>query len=345
MAENMELAFLYQGTIYFCEDLHPQMRCGHLRDRVMKAASIKCENAAHIKIFSLFDEKLKTWPEESVATSIQGREIRYTTPVSEVFPQWQELGRVHYRAVLITPSDVASGDASIPGDSSLDQVVETYNQVCERSRKRKSESTGKLAFSKFERADIDSLYSKVKRIKYEQETKEMPASYMDHLKREFEFRISTLGEPWTSSESQRRIFINSVLIACVAAANAQSAEALSIDTEVELIHNDVDGTGKADYVISKGDHMVIVIEAKKCDIGQGQTQNFAAMEAARIINGKNNSSWHSIQGICTDFQNWVFIRRNESELSLDHDSTKISSTFTDDMLRIASKVYGMLLDL
>ena len=335
----MELVFICEDRVFICEDLSPNLRGASLRERAKKTAGLKCEPSL-IRIFSLKQDDDK-WPIEEIASSVEASEIKYSHRLAALFPQSSQDGCVHFRIVIDEKPESKDGTAS---GSDLETSIDEYNQVCERSRKRRADST-KLAFSKFDNMDIDSLYRKIKRTKFKQEELELPAQYLEHLKTEFDNRIEALGEPWTASESQRRVFINTVLITCVVAANAVSSEKLSIRTEVELSHSEINGTGKADYVISKGDHMVVVIEAKKCDIGKGQDQSFAAMEAARLINRKKQDSWRSIQGICTDFQNWVFIRRDSGELSLDHDSTAISSTFTNDMLRIASKVYAMLANL
>lgn len=338
----MELAYICEGRVYACVDLDPSLRGTGLRECVKKTSELTCR-PGDIRIFSLKQDDDK-WPTEESAATRKGEEIKYTHRIQTLFPHANQDGCVHFLVVVDEPGSLAHKSDDETSGSDLDVAVNNYNTVCERSRKRRADCA-KLAFSKFNTKDINLLFYNIKRVKYKQEETPLPKKYLDHLKAEFDNRIEALGEPWTASESQRRVFINSVLITCVIATNARSTEKLSIRTEMELSHSEINATGKADYVISKGDHMVVVIEAKKCDIGQGQEQNFAAMEAARLINRKKNSSWRSIQGICTDFQNWVFIKRNSGELALDHDSTAISSTFTSDMLRIASKVYGMLIEL
>lgn len=86
------------------------------------------------------------------------------------------------------------------------------------------------------------------------------------------------------------------------------------------------------------------VAAKKCDMQQGSDQNYAAMEVARLLNRKINDNWHLIQGICTDFQNWIFIKRDSGVVATDHQSLNVQAAL-DGMLLVASKIYGMLMEL
>lgn len=337
---EIEVAFVFDGVVDIVS-VGISARCTVLRAAIAKSIE---KNARTVRLFVL-SRPDGTWPDERTISSTEGIEIQYTRSVGDFLTPSASATSVHFRAELSTDDSKTNPEKeNEAGASDLETSLSEYNSVCEKSRKRKARAQ-KLTFSSFDSKDIDTLYKKVKRVKYTQTTRELPTQYADAMVGEYERRVEACGEPWLQSESQRRIFINSVLVNCVAAANKESTEKLSLTTERELREDDIDGTGKADYIISKGDRMVVVIEAKKCDIGQGQEQNFAAMEAARIINRKTDATWHSIQGICTDFQNWVFIRRDSGILQTDHESTRVTTEFSEDMKRIAAKVYGMLLEL
>ncbi|KAE9118869.1 hypothetical protein PF005_g21424 [Phytophthora fragariae] len=84
---------------------------------------------------------------------------------------------------------------------------------------------------------------------------------------------------------------------------------------------EVDASGTADYVITLGTRMVIVIEAKKCDMEHALRQNFAAMEVAHVLNGKKTQD-----------------DKDGTPDTLDHDPLD----FPFDMVPIANRVYTML---
>jgi hypothetical protein len=95
--------------------------------------------------------------------------------------------------------------------------------------------------------------------------------------------------------------------------------------------------------------MMVIIEAKKCDIEKGKHQTLALMEALRYINKKANRKWSSIKAICTDFQSWLFIERGAttlrtSNMGVGYNSKK-ENDFPEDIVPICEMQYAMLLDL
>ena len=99
-------------------------------------------------------------------------------------------------------------------------------------------------------------------------------------------------------------------------------------------------TGNPDGIISKSDNqlyitspVVVLVEAKKSDLGSGLPQCIAEMEAARIFNVQKGKPVSPIYGVVTDGVLWQF-------LSLQNGTATIDSYFYnfDD----GSKIVGIL---
>lgn len=72
--------------------------------------------------------------------------------------------------------------------------------------------------------------------------------------------------------------------------------------------------GNPDGIISSSDNqlyitspVVVLVEAKKSDLGSGFAQCIAEMEAARIFNEKENNGIHAVYGVVTDGSLWQFL--------------------------------------
>ncbi|KAG2912520.1 hypothetical protein PC114_g8868 [Phytophthora cactorum] len=114
---------------------------------------------------------------------------------------------------------------------------------------------------------------------------------------------------------------------------------IELHKDVKLENCGLREVGKASYVILRGDRMVVVTEAKRCDMTKHE--NFAVMEAPR------NEQYETLKGICTDFQNWVFVSREKDNICSDSTSMILTNGFKlpENLLTIANKVYGMLVRL
>ncbi|KAL3662378.1 hypothetical protein V7S43_012705 [Phytophthora oleae] len=121
---------------------------------------------------------------------------------------------------------------------------------------------------------------------------------------------------------------------------------LTLEASIELKDKVMDGVGKADYLIQYKDRMVVVTVAKHCDIIRAKHQNFAVMEAARILNEKK-IHYQTIKGICTDLQTWVFVSRQKGAICTDQTSLVVDNGIEVPMNfeSIVNKVYGMLVRL
>lgn len=83
-------------------------------------------------------------------------------------------------------------------------------------------------------------------------------------------------------------------------------------------------TGNPDGIISKSDNqlyitspVVVLVEAKKSDLGSGLPQCIAEMEAARIFNEHKGNPISPVYGVVTDGVLWQFLSLQENIVTID----------------------------
>ncbi|MEN8221279.1 MAG: hypothetical protein ABFS56_34005, partial [Pseudomonadota bacterium] len=83
-------------------------------------------------------------------------------------------------------------------------------------------------------------------------------------------------------------------------------------------------TGNPDLIISNSDNqlyitspVVVLVEAKKSDLGSGYAQCIAEMEAARIFNERKGNNIPIIYGVVTDGAIWRFISLQDNIAAID----------------------------
>jgi hypothetical protein len=83
-------------------------------------------------------------------------------------------------------------------------------------------------------------------------------------------------------------------------------------------------TGNPDAIISKNENqlyiqspVVVLVEAKKSDLGSGYAQCIAEMEAARIFNEQNGNQISPVYGVVTDGVLWQFLSLENSIATID----------------------------
>ena len=83
-------------------------------------------------------------------------------------------------------------------------------------------------------------------------------------------------------------------------------------------------TGNPDGIISKSDNelyitapVVVLVEAKKSDLGSGLAQCIAEMEAARLFNEQEGNSISPIYGVVTDGVLWQFLSLSAQTATID----------------------------
>lgn len=83
-------------------------------------------------------------------------------------------------------------------------------------------------------------------------------------------------------------------------------------------------TGNPDGIISKSENdlyitspVVVLVEAKKSDLGGGLAQCVAEMEAARLFNERENHPISPVYGVVTDGVLWQFLSLKENTATID----------------------------
>lgn len=83
-------------------------------------------------------------------------------------------------------------------------------------------------------------------------------------------------------------------------------------------------TGNPDGIISKSDNqlyitspVIVMVEAKKSDLGSGLPQCIAEMEAARIFNERKGKPVSPVYGVVTDGVLWQFLSLQDSTATVD----------------------------
>jgi hypothetical protein len=83
-------------------------------------------------------------------------------------------------------------------------------------------------------------------------------------------------------------------------------------------------TGNPDGIISSSDNqlyitspVVVLVEAKKSDLGSGSAQCIAEMEAARIFNEKEGNNIPTMYGVVTDGALWQFLSLKDNIATID----------------------------
>lgn len=99
-------------------------------------------------------------------------------------------------------------------------------------------------------------------------------------------------------------------------------------------------TGNPDAILSKSENqlyitapVVVLVEAKKSDLGSGLPQCIAEMEAARLFNEQKGNPVAPLYGVVTDGVLWQFV-------SLEHNTAIIDSSFYP--FEDGSKIVGIL---
>ncbi|KAE9284666.1 hypothetical protein PF001_g22271 [Phytophthora fragariae] len=234
------------------------------------------------------------WPTQDAAETCDGTELRYLQPIKGQLEDLPGVDAVQLRVALKPAFRHRTESGST---SSHATTVTKLNSAFTKCRKCKASS--------------------------QSEDLELPAAYLKQLKTKYRSLVVSSREPWRSNEATRRVFIDDILTTCVTAVKDgdKTKADMFLNYEKRVDDPEVDASGTADYVITLGTRMVIVIEAKKCDMEHALRQNFAAMEVAHVLNGKKTQD-----------------DKDGTPDTLDHDPLD----FPFDMVPIANRVYTML---
>jgi hypothetical protein len=122
-----------------------------------------------------------------------------------------------------------------------------------------------------------------------------------------------------TEHARQSLIVNNVLIELSQHINISFflQNVFNVDTEKGL-------TGNPDAIISRSENqlyiqspVVVLVEAKKSDLGSGYAQCVAEMEAARIFNEQNGNSVSPIYGAVTDGVLWQFLSLQNSIAVID----------------------------
>lgn len=358
-----DILFVFRGKLDIVS-VAPMLRGVLLRARI--AQQLKVEDACTLRLVVLKRDD-GTWADQDDAETAPGRELRYPQPIAPILPPTGDHDMVHLRVEQMPEhkdvgEDGNKEEAVIDSDgedvSSAEESKEAFN-VALRGSMKKRKASSSFAFSNCDKNTTESIF-KFKRVgTYSEAPVELPEHYMRQLKEAYRIKMRSWVMWSDAIEEERRAFINAVLEHCIAPINDQlwdrvkddedlyHKQRLELHASVDLKAKGMDGVGKADYVIQRGDRMVVVIEAKRCDITKAKHQNFAVMEASRVINKSKNTSYRTIKGICTDFHSWVFVSREKRSICTDSTSMVLTNGIEvpQNFDNIVNKVYGMLVRL
>ncbi|RLN93998.1 hypothetical protein BBJ28_00025058 [Nothophytophthora sp. Chile5] len=192
-----------------------------------------------------------SWPTQNDATSCQGEELKYLLPVRGQLEDLVDVDAVQIRVEtpLSAPEAIPALDfdfstvaaVAVGYESTTDSVVSKLNGAFCRCRKRKAsgQAVSSVAYSSVNAAFMEEMTKDVKKAKFEQDAMLLPAAYLKRLQVKYKELVMTCKEPWMQSESQRRLYIDSVLTTCMAAVkdDDKSKAELFLHTERPINHD------------------------------------------------------------------------------------------------------------
>ncbi|KAE8994951.1 hypothetical protein PR003_g25741 [Phytophthora rubi] len=312
---TVELAFIYGEFVDTCEvPLSSNVAC--LRDIVK--ASLRDSMGLQVEVTNIRLHNLVqddgSWPDEPDAAYTDGHSVTYTDLVSTEFPGAAVEGfRVEIDREHVTQRSVLSSEKV-----DLSEISETETQM---------------------------IFSGCKRGRYVLGGVELPPELKQRIRDGCTENVETLGTPWDESDMTKKLFIYDALKSCLRAANKARSDATKLDLvcDFEIDCEGLIACGTVDFVITKGERLVMVIETAKGGIKRGKHPTLAKLEALRIKNKQLHKSWHAIMGICTDMSCWMFFDRSSG--SLKQEIAYMEDDLPDAMIYICRKLYRVLLSL
>ncbi|RLN06285.1 hypothetical protein BBJ28_00026893 [Nothophytophthora sp. Chile5] len=350
-ATHVNLVFLYKGRVDTCQAVDKTSTAMSLRLLAKQALSLRA-HPADIRLFSLRRGD-GSWPDEDEALNVEGAELLYPRRIARLFPNLgEEENEVHFR-VEVKGGEEDETPGSDESVSDVESCKKAVNDAIKFSNKRRACSET-LPCHKFDEETVKNMYrnKKIKQIKYKQREEALPEELMQAIRAQYATVYKALGPFVDKNEAGKRAYINTILFPCVAYVNDHCGftgnDLLVVDMEVQLLTDGFNATARADYVVSKGDRNMIIVEAKNADITKGTLQTKATMEAARVANKQLERDWRTIRAICTDMQNWTFLERQSGVVRYESKYNGVeqdSPEFPEQLWRMVRKLYAMLLDL
>ncbi|KAE9207618.1 hypothetical protein PF005_g12530 [Phytophthora fragariae] len=234
-----------------------------------------------------------SWPDEPDAAYTDGHSVTYTDLVSTEFPEAAVDGVVHFRVEV-------DSDHVTRRSAGLKRVL----------------SSEKVDLSEIGETETLMLFRQCKRGRYVLGGKKLPPELEQRIRDGCNENVETLGTPWDKSDMTKKLFIYDALKSCLRAANKARSDATKLELvcDFEINCDKLLACGTVDFVITKGERLVMVIETAKGGIKRGKHPTLAKLEALRIMNKQLHKSWHAIMGICTDMRCWMFFDRSSGSL-------------------------------
>ncbi|KAG2847065.1 hypothetical protein PC113_g17853 [Phytophthora cactorum] len=310
-----DILFFYEGDIGLVA-VSPLTRGFQLRAEIAKQLKLKAEE---VQLLVLQRED-GSWANQDDAGKLHGREMRhmYLQTTDAMLPDIGDEDMIHLRV------EIAEEE---PDSDTDDGNVSTVSEAIVRFNSAFADMAEMSEPSKYDKNTATSIFEYKYVGTYTEVPAQLPKQYVEAIKFEYRKNVMSWKLPWDLADTERLY------------GQDLSKQWIELHKDVKLENCGLREVGKASYVILRGDRMVVVTEAKRCDMTKHE--NFAVMEAPR------NEQYETLKGICTDFQNWVFVSREKDNICSDSTSMILTNGFKlpENLLTIANKVYGMLVRL
>nr|KAE8933468.1 hypothetical protein PF009_g16537 [Phytophthora fragariae] len=368
---SVDLAYVCRGVVDVLEGIDTQSRVSNLRKDLCNALKETFDldvvpAQVSLKTFVKVDGE---WPAEADAEGATTRATVIGNSIATEFEGAGAEGRVHLLVEVSDEEEVVVEEEKKPAAKKPTTKAEEYQRDVESDMARFNKGCVKRVATRTRKASTDDddvidahvPFSEMTEFQYKciykgvtindkhvNETTPLPKDIMDGIRDDYARYIITRGAPWEQNEAQRRAYIASGLDRCIFAVNT----AFPVKEEMKLLAEypiDCDGLragGNANWVVKRGDRMLIVIEAKQCDLRKGRYQLLAMMEALRICNKKLDDPVHTLNGICADFQNWLFADNDGDVMNTEITGCEMfGDVFPESIVKICERVYHIMLNL
>ncbi|KAE9250198.1 hypothetical protein PF002_g4890 [Phytophthora fragariae] len=207
--------------------------------------------------------KKNKYPTEADAATATGKPTVISNQIGKEFKNTNhEDGWAHLRVRLNAPVQTQPDAEAPAGDATdVDTVTANFKSGCVRSpkkafgvKRKQDEECIHMSFSKFSEARVKHMCSTLRQTAQDEQ--------------------STLEGERSCAPTVHRLCLDALRLHC--------QQELILQPEYTIAFPELDVAGAADWVVSRGNGMLVVIDAKKKDINKGQYQLLAMMEALLI---------------------------------------------------------------
>lgn len=216
-----------------------------------------------------------------------------------------------------------------------DDLNRTFAEISANSdnNKRLKKST---AYSSLEWEKIKGVYEGIIDDKYIQPVKTLPQDTLKDLVKMMEMKLQSYGNV-SGNEAKRLYFIEPIFLYVTNLFDPE--DRVGIRVEESLSGKYIQANGYLDFVLTRGNKRVCIVEAKEDDMVKGLAQDLVGMEVASDV-----GNVEIVYGIVTNFSQWIFLKRSDDKIDRDDDSITLKHGIQTELARIAGKVYSILAD-